>query len=266
MKPMDFFNQHPVFTSKEYARFLEQEERSGDRAQEALLSYHIKAGNLIRIRREIFGVIPQGASPESYSFDPYLVAAKLNEGGVIGYHSALAFYGKTYSVPHQFVVLGHKRQENFAFRSDNFRFVLFPKSLREKKQEYFGIKEVTRRNCLLRVTNFERTLVDILDRPELSVSWEEIWRSLESVEYFDVDKIVEYTLLLNKATTTALVGYYLEQHQKELKVNESHLNQLQKYRLIQPYYIDRRKKSLSKLNNRWNLMIPLELVEQTWNE
>jgi predicted transcriptional regulator of viral defense system len=266
MKPKDFFNQHPVFTGQEYAQFLKQKKHSGERAQEALLSYHIKAGKLIRIRKGLFGVIPEGASAESYSFDPYLIAAKLDNEGVISYHSALAFYGKTYSVPHQFTIAGVKRQINFAFRENNFRLVLFPHSLRKKKQEYFGIKEITRRNCLLRVTSFERTLVDMLDRPELSISWEEIWRSLESVEYFDVDKIVEYALLLHKATTTALVGFYLEQHQHELKVKEFHLNQLLKYSLKQPYYIDRKNKAGNKFNKRWNLMIPIDLIEQSWKE
>ncbi len=254
MKPKDFFNQNPVFTSQEYAAFLKREKRSGTRAQEALLSYHIKTGNLVRIRRGLFGVIPQGASPESYSFDPYLVAAKLDEGGVIGYHSALAFYGKSYSVTHQFVVLGYKRQINFTFHSDNFRLVQFPISLYKKNLEYFGAKTISHRNCLLRVTSFERTLVDMLDRPELSGGWEEIWRSLESVEYFDVDKIVEYALLLDKATTTAMVGFYLEQHQKELRVKESHLNQLEKHRPKQPHYIDRKNKSQGKLDMRWNYL------------
>jgi hypothetical protein len=50
----------------------------------------------------------------------------------------------------------------------------------------------------LRVAGLERTLVDVLDRPDLSGSWEEIWRSLESVEFFDLDKVVEYALLRRK--------------------------------------------------------------------
>ncbi len=42
--------------------------------------------------------------------------------------------------------------------------------------------------------------------------WEEIWRSLETVEFFDLDRIVEYVLLLGNATTASKVGYYLEEH------------------------------------------------------
>ena len=79
----------------------------------------------------------------------------------------------------------------------------------------------------LRVTNLERTLVDVLDRPGLSGSWEEIWRSLESVEFFDLDKVVEYALLLGNATTAAKVGFFLEQHRETLMVEDRHLKELQ---------------------------------------
>lgn len=265
MKPKDFFNQNPVFTGQEYAQFLE-ERHAGARTQEALLSYHLKAGNLIRIRRGLFGVIPQGASAESYVVDPYLIAAKLTSDAVIGYHSALAFYGKTYSVTHQFSILTNQRRTQFVFRDDSFRLVLFPKSLRVQSQEYFSVKTVNHRGCSLRVTSFERTLVDVLDRPELCGSWEEIWRSLESVEYFDIDKVVEYTLLLNKVTTTALVGFYLEQHQKELRIKESHLQQLEKKRPKQSHYLSGQKNIPCKFSSRWNLILPVEIIEQSWKE
>lgn len=266
MKPVDFFSNYPVFTSKEYAHFLEKEVRAGARTQEALLSYHIKAGNLIRIRRGLYAVVPQGASPESYMVDPYLVAAKLVDDAVIGYHSALAFYGKSYSVTHQFCVLTHSRSASIPFRDDVFQLVLFPKSLREKNLQLCEVKTILHRGCQLRVTGFERTLVDMLDRPDLSGGWEEIWRSLESVEYFDLDKVIEYALLLDNATTIALVGFYLEQHQDELRVKATQLKELETHRPKQPHYLDKTKLVASQYIQRWNLIIPREIIEQTWKE
>lgn len=266
MTPKDFFNQYPVFTSHEYAQFLEKEKHAGERTQEALLLYHVKAGNLVRVRRGLFAVVPPGASPESYVVDPYLVAGKLTEDAVIGYHSALAFYGKSYSVTHQFCVLTHSRSASISFRNDIFRLVLFPKSLRKNNQELFSVKTIIHRGCQLLVTSFERTLVDILDKPALSGGWEEIWRSLESIEYFDLDKVIEYALLLDNVTTIALVGFYLEQHQNELRVKDSHLEKLEMHRPKQPHYIDKLQKPSSKFNSRWNLILPIELIEQTWKE
>ena len=86
----------------------------------------------------------------------------------------------------------------------------------------------------LRVTGLERTLVDVLDWPRRSGDWEEIWRSLESVEFFDLDKIVEYVLLIGNATTASKVGFYLDQHRESLMVEESHLSPLRSQRPRQP--------------------------------
>lgn len=62
----------------------------------------------------------------------------------------------------------------------------------------------------VRVTSLERTLVDVLVRPDLGGGWEEIWRSLEMVEFFDLDVVIDYTLLFENATTAAKVGFFLE--------------------------------------------------------
>ena len=59
------------------------------------------------------------------------------------------------------------------------------------------------------VTGLERTFVDVLNRPDLTGSWEEIWRSLESVEFFDLDKVAVYVDLFGNATTAAKVGFFL---------------------------------------------------------
>jgi hypothetical protein len=54
--------------------------------------------------------------------------------------------------------------------------------------------------------------------------------SLESVEYFDLDQVGEYALLLGNATTTAKVGFYLDQHRESLMVDDKDLRALRKHR------------------------------------
>ncbi len=43
----------------------------------------------------------------------------------------------------------------------------------------------------MRVASLERTLVDVLNRPRYPGGWEEVWRSLESVAFFDLDRVVQ---------------------------------------------------------------------------
>ena len=133
-------------------------------------------------------------------------------------------------------------------------------------KECFGVSITERAGMEFRVTSLERTLVDVLDRPDLSGSWEEIWQSLESVEFFDLDKIVEYALLLGNATTGAKVGFYLEQHREPLMVEGYHLKTLQDLRPRQPHYLDRAKRKFGRLVSKWNLVVPREVFERAWGE
>jgi len=130
----------------------------------------------------------------------------------------------------------------------------------------FGVECQTRSGVELRVTSHERTLVDMLDRPDLTGSWEEIWRSLEAVEFFDLDQVVEYTRVLGNATTAAKVGFFLEQHRESLMVQEMHLNELRKLCPKQPHYLERGRPNHCKWVKGWNLMIPTEILGRTWGE
>ena len=56
----------------------------------------------------------------------------------------------------------------------------------------FGVVRHDRAGVEVRMTDHERTLVDVLDRPELTGSREELWRSLESVEFFNLDQVIAY--------------------------------------------------------------------------
>jgi hypothetical protein len=51
-------------------------------------------------------------------------------------------------------------------------------------------------------------LVDILNRPDLSGSWEEIWRSVESIEYLDIDSLYEYLNLFHNQLQSTTIIYF----------------------------------------------------------
>jgi predicted transcriptional regulator of viral defense system len=190
----------------------------------------------------------------------------MTKEAVLAYHTALEFHGKAYSVYQRFFYLTKKKSLPLTFRSYEFRCVLFPKSLSAKRQERFGVIEAERAGVSIRVTSLERTLVDLLDRPDLGGSWEEIWRSLESVEFFDLGKVVQYALLLENATTLAKVGFFLEQHRDQLMVDEVHLRKLRHNRPRSPHYMVRGDRKSGHFVTNWNLVVPTEVFERSWAE
>jgi len=266
MKHDEFFRKHLVFTGKEFADHLSSLGEVGARAQEALLAYHRKTGRIVQVRRGLYAVIPPGADPDSYPIDPFLVAAKLAPDAVLSHHTALEFHGKAYSVHALLTYSASRPLGPMAFRAHVFRGTKFRKALLRLGEEHFGVLIAERSGQELMVTSLERTLVDVLDRPDLSGSWEEIWRSLESVEFFDLDKVVEYVSLLGNATTGAKVGFFLDQHRETLMVEDHHLHVLRNMRPKQPHYMNRSKRTSGRYVSAWNLVVPKELPERAWGE
>lgn len=266
MKHAEFFRKHPVFTGEEITNYLSSCGKVGSRTKESLLAYHRKTGSIVSIRRGLYAVVPPGARSASYSVDPFLVAAKLTRDAVLSYHTALDFHGHAYSVQEHFIYTASRPLSPVTFRTYIFRGARFPESLRRVNRENFGVIRMDRSGMEVKVTSLERTMVDVLNRPELSGDWEEIWRSLESVEFFNLDKVVEYALLLGNATTAAKVGFFLEQHREPLMVEEKHLKPLHDLRPRQPHYLERGKRKSGRLLSEWNLVIPNEVLERTWAE
>lgn len=262
----EFFSKHLVFTADEFEDFLTEKGSSNPWTQKALLAHHRKSGRILPIRRGLYVVVPPGTSPDTCPVDPYLLAAKMTKDAVLAYHTALEFHGKAYSIYEHFFYLTGRKSLPVAFRSYQFRCVLFPKALRTSGQEGFEVKTGERAGLSVRTTSLERTFVDLLDRPDLGGSWEEIWRSLESIEYFNLNKVVEYALLLGNATTAAKVGFFLEQHKEALMVDDASLQALRDQRPRSPHYMVRQSSKPGRLVAGWNLVVPEEILHRSWEE
>ena len=266
MKLNEFLSQHAVFTVDELDRILSERGSGKPNTRKSLLTYYRRQGRIVRVRRGLYATVPFGTDPESSPVDPYLVAAKMTADAVLAYHTALEFHGRAYSVYTRLHYISASKSLPLKFQSHEIRGVPVPNPLRVKGEEMFGVISHKRSGVEVRVTNLERTFVDVLDRPDLTGSWEEIWRSLESVEFFDLDQVVEYTLLLENATAAAKVGFFLEQHKGVLMVDHDHLNPLRKLRPRQPHYLIRGKRKGCQWVKDWNLMIPIEILNKSWGE
>lgn len=259
MKTHEFFTKHPVFTLDELDSFLAERGTLNLQTRNALLKYHQKSGHIISVRRGLYAVTTS-------TVDPFLVAGKIAPDAVLAYHTALEFHGKAYSTFNRFTFLSSHQVLPLSFRNFTFKRILTPQALRATGNEDSGVIAAERQGVKIKVTSLERTFVDVLDRPDLCGSWEEIWRSLESIEFFDLDGVVEYTRFLGNATTASKVGFFLEQHQKTLMVDDKHLKPLVDLRPRGPHYLERGRRKDCRFFSRWNLVVPREILDRSWEE
>jgi predicted transcriptional regulator of viral defense system len=255
-----------VFTVEELSEYLAERGSTNQNTRKSLLAYYRSKGRILSIRRGVYATVPLGHDPETYAVDPSLVAAKLADDSVLAYHTALEYHGKAYSVYRRVTYASRKRSQPVQFRGHDYVRVPVPNALREANESMFGVESHHRGGVEVRVTGYERTFVDVLDRPDLTGSWEEIWRSLESIEFLDLDQVVRYVELLGNSTTAAKAGFFLEQHSESLLVEDDTLRHLKTLKPTQPHYLVRSSRSGCKLVSGWNLLVPAEILDRSWDE
>lgn len=265
MKPLSYFARHPVFRYDDFvSAYAEQGNRSVEAAK-AVLKQHVRAGNLLHVRRGLYAVVERGAPSEHVHVDPILLAAHATDDAVVAYHAALQFHGRAHSISRRFTYLTLKKAKPFEFRGSEFVPVSVPRPLRNLPGFGGGLAKNVKPDLIGRVTTLERALVDVMYAPRHGGGWEEIWRSLESVEFFDLDAVIDYALKLQTAVVVARVGFFLEQHRDELMVEDAHLARLEAHAPSRPAYFDRKRES-GTLVSRWNLIVPDWIRHRSWAE
>lgn len=261
MSAPDFFDQHPLFTREEF--LAGSGVHRGTRTADNLLGHHVGRGRIVQIRRGLYASVQRGVDPAKAVVDPYLLASRLAPDAVVALHAALQLRGYTYSVWTRYHYLTRSRRLPLTFRGATFVAVPVPQALRAREE--LGIIEERRAGGTVRAATLERTLVDLLHIPRLGGGWEEVWRSLEMVPFFDLDSVVAQALALDSALTTARVGFFLEQHRESLMVDERHLAPLRDHAPRQARYFDTRR-TPGTLVPGWNLIVPDEVRGRAWAE
>lgn len=266
MKLDFFFARHPVFTYQEFLSYLQSTGSDNKKSIWSLLNYHENAGHVLRIWRGFYATIPRGSDQSIHRVNPYLIAGRITKDSILSYHTALDIHGFAHSIFHHFYFFTQKTIRQFAFQDSIFKATKIPKSLSIKQANDFATTSINQNGLNVCVTTLERTLVDVLDRPEYTGGWEEIWSSFATVPLLNLNQVIQYALILDNSTTIAKVGFFLETHREQFKVEEQHLKQLEEHKPLQKHYLERSKRTAGKLIKRWNLIIPESVINRKWEE
>ncbi len=264
MKIKEFFITHPVFRFEEFGAYMSALGTDRPESWRQQLSYHRKVGNLVHIRKFLYAVNPVFSKEQSV--DPYLLAGKISLDSILAYHTALELHGIAYTTFNKLMYLSKRQILPFSYEAQSFRSISPPRMLIKKDHAEFGIEEINHNGMKIKITSLERTMVDVLDRPDLGGGWEEIWRSLDNITQCNMDKLIQYALFLKNSTTIAKLGFFLEQRPHYLAPNEKYIKKLLTFVSKQAHYMDRDERTRGKYIERWKLMVPLSIINRTWEE
>lgn len=257
-----FFEEYPVFSTKELKNYLIKIKAENVEDYRILLNYHIKKGRILKICRGLYAVVPLNIPSSSYMPDSFLIAGKRTEDSILGYHTAQEYYGNAYAQFNTRMIITSKNIRLIKFRGVNYKPIKPPKALVRKSKERFLVNNIDIRGQIIRITSKERTFVDMLDRINLCGGVEEVWRSLQMTEYINTDDLFSYLEKLENSVTAAKVGFFLERNIEIIRNNEDFLRELEKLKPSSICYFNRSRNHHTKVSKRWNLAIP----EYVWNE
>lgn len=247
MSVQTYLEKHPVFTLDEF-----RDEMGTGHSAYNLLTRAIRQGRADRVMRGVF--VSRAGRFADEEPDPYLVAAAVATDVVMVYHSALELNGLAHSPSRrvQFVTL--RTLPGFAYRDFEFRRYKPPKSL-STSDSVQSTTLLRRPDGVVRVTTRERTLVDCVNRMDLSGGLEEASRSLAALPYVDASNVLAYLRELRSPTAVARTGWFLEQRAREWYVSEDALDEMRSMLGRGPYYLSRSNEA-GRWVPRWRLYLP----------
>lgn len=255
VKPAEFLHTHALFTRGEFARVMGQR---GSRVP-ATLTKHLQTwrrdGRLHAVRRGVYLRLGPGQKPARASVDPLALASRLAPDAALAYHTALEALGHAQSPFERLFFATWSKTRPLRFQGRHYVPVRPRATLARSKEDF--LVRLDRSGLEVCATSLERTVVDVLDRPDLAGGMEEVWRSLESVEALDFAVLGRYAKLVARPLLAARLGLVLEAHAKRWLTPSKLLAALEAQRPRGPVYLERRRPG--RLVKRWNLIVPPDM-------
>lgn len=175
-----------------------------------LLGQFVAQGWLARLRRNVYRVVPLGASlPTEWREDPWLVAAHTFAPCYLAGWTACEHWALTEQLFRDVVVVTDRRVRHRDVKIQDTRYLLHVR----RRSAFFGLQNVWRAQVAVPVSDPTRTMVDLLDSPALGGGMRMVGEILGN--YFGGthrnDRLLtDYVKKLGNRTVYKRLGYFLE--------------------------------------------------------
>jgi predicted transcriptional regulator of viral defense system len=258
-KTASFLSAHPVFTRAEFAAALGHPPSAANVT--SLLRHHLRAGNIKRVSREVFAAVPAHLAAGRMVIDRFAAASKLRPDGTLGFHSALELHGIAYSEFSEVQLISAGRTERVDLPFGACRFVAPPKALVVAGKADCLTMTMDRQGVAIRVTAVERTVVDVLHRPDIAGGAEEVLKSLDLVRYLDPAKLADYVELLENRSLASVAGWWLEKRRDAFGVTDDVLARLRARLPRSKHYALSAEPGRAVLVEPWRVLLPPQAVD-----
>lgn len=192
-----------IFTTRDAYEVLGKSKATRD-----VVDRLVEKGWLERIEKGKYLIVPLKAGPDRvWTEDALVIAQYLVEPSTVAYWSALSYWNLTEQAPRITYVQTTARRENRRPTVLGMRFRI----VRVKPQKFFGNHAQYANESSIRVTDREKTIIDCLDRPELSGGVAEVAKALrEGDGNFNWERATDYLCRFGSGTVVKRLGFLIE--------------------------------------------------------
>ncbi len=183
----------------------------------------------------------------------YLIGSKIRSDYYFGYHTALELLGSAQSIHNgcYISVNVNKRFKKFNYSKYQFYPVVTNDLSLEVETRSIEKNEII-------ISSPSRTFVECIHRPDLCISYEEIYKSLESLGGVEINGVQKILQLYETDILLRSVGFFLEEFKERSPyyshIEEKDLNKIEKQMGPGRSYLTRGQKG--EYVSRWRLYIP----------
>jgi len=212
-----------------------------------LLKKMCKKGALDKVKSNLYVRVPAHLVHDKgkYAEDPILVAKHLVEPYFFSYNTALILHGLAQQFTRDYFISTTKHISKVRYHENLICSVILT------KKRFFGFEKKEYAKEEVMVSDLERTIVDVIDRPEYAGGYEEVLRCLLDVEKINWDKLLAYIKKMDEKILVNRVGYMCEL--LKIDVPNSFMKKLRCMMSKNIYYFERNRKG--KFNERWKIIV-----------
>lgn len=166
----------------------------------------VKKNRIKRLKRSKFIIVPLKAPNMMWGENQYVIAGEYMEGKeyYIGYFSAYNTYGFTDQVPQTMYVLNTYFSGTKTINNLQFKFIKVSKS------KIYGFRNMEINGKKIRISDKERTLVDLMFNPDAVGGIESAADILRNnIDKIELKKLIKYAAMFPDRGTIKRIGYVL---------------------------------------------------------
>ncbi|MDP4277021.1 MAG: transcriptional regulator [Bacteroidota bacterium] len=205
MRYIEALHELRIFHKKDVVALIKNE----NAAKEILRRYK-KQGLIAQVRRDLY-VATDLASKISIA-SKFEIASHITPSSYLSYHAALEYHGIAHQVFFELYISSEESFNDFDYDGITYTFC--------RSQSEVGIM-IPLTDSLVKVTDLERTMLDCMNRIDLSGGLEELIQCFALITYINESKLMDYLHQFNKQFLYQKTGFILSYFQKEMKLSDS---------------------------------------------